>query len=187
MATLLKRELLTVDQFERMIADGVFAEDERLELIRGEIIEMSPIENPHATCVRRLINRLVSRLGTRALIDAQDPIRLERQQSRPQPDIVVLRPAEDFYSGATPEPKDILLVIEVADSSLAYDRKVKIPLYAEAGISEAWLMDLNSGRIFTYRQPSPDGYRQVREHHRGEWISPEAFPDERFQVDDFLG
>lgn len=185
MATPLQRELLTVDQYEQMIEDGVFAEDDRLELIRGEIVEMSPIGDRHALCVM-LVCDCFADLRPAAIVNPQNPLRLARQESAPQPDVVLLRRRPDF-SVRPPGPADVLLVVEVADSSLAYDRDVKIPLYAEAGIPEAWLMDLKSKRIFSYREPSPDGYQQVHEHRRGEWISPEAFPDERFRVDDLLG
>ena len=166
-------------------AEGVFSEDSRIELIRGEIVSMSPIGGPHVSSLIAWI-RSLSRLIPRVDLSVQNPLRIHGLQSEPEPDLVVVWPRSDFAS-RPPETSDVILLIEVADSSLVYDRDVKVPLYAEAGIPETWLADLNSDTIFAYRQPSPDGYQKVREYRRGDWISPEAFPDERFLVDDLLG
>lgn len=184
MAIPFQRELITVEELQRMVETGVFSEDERLELIRGEIVEMTPIGERHFGCVRRLNYRLNRRLGARAVVDIQNPLWLD-DQSNVYPDVIVLR--KGFLSDEMPRPKDVLLVIEVADSSLAYDRDVKIPLYAESGVPEAWLVDLNSQTIFVYRQPSPEGYREVRQYRRGEAISLAAFPEERLTVESILG
>jgi Uma2 family endonuclease len=185
MAVLNYQQPLTVEEFQRMAESGVFAEDDRLELIRGEIVEMAAIGDRHALCVM-LANDLLSDLKPRGIVNPQNPLRLPGQGSVPQPDIVLLRRRPDFKSHA-PHAGDVLLMVEVADTSLAYDRDIKIPLYAEAGVPESWLVDLNSARIFAYRRPSPDGYQEVREYRRGEWISPQAFPDKCFRVDDLLG
>jgi Uma2 family endonuclease len=182
---LLKRRLLTVEEYQRMAGIGVFSEDERLELIRGEIVEMTPIGDRHALCVM-LAGDLLSDLKPRGIVNPQNPLRLPEQGSVPQPDVVVLQRRPNFKSRA-PHAGDVLLLVEVSDSSLAYDRDVKIPLYAEAGILETWLADLSSDTIFAYRRPSSDGYQEVREYLRGDWISPEAFPEEQFRVDDLLG
>jgi Uma2 family endonuclease len=182
-----QKRLLTLDEYHQMIEAGILSEDERIELIRGEMIEMSPIGKRHAACVRRLIRAFSSRFASRAVVDVQDPVTLGDQQSEPQPDIVLFRYEEDCYSAKPPMPEDLLLVVEIADSSLAYDRDVKIPLYAEAGIREAWLVAFPSDSVFSYRDPSPTGYRKVREYRRGDVIAPEAFPDERFTVDEILG
>ncbi|MEA2603537.1 MAG: hypothetical protein QOF89_4529 [Acidobacteriota bacterium] len=176
---------LTIEEFQQMAATGVFAEDDRLELIRGELVEMAAIGDRHALCVM-LANDLLSDLKPRGIVNPQNPLRLPGQGSVPQPDVVLLRRRPDFRSRA-PHAGDVLLIVEVADSSLAYDRDVKIPLYAEAGIPEAWLIDLTSDTIFAYRGPLPQGYQELREYRRGAWISPQAFPDERFLVDDLLG
>jgi Uma2 family endonuclease len=186
MAIPIRKGLFTVEEFQGMAETGVFSEDERLELIRGEIVEMTPIGGPHAGSVRLLNNRLTARLGSRAIVDVQNPVSLDEQQSTLYPDLMLLHPREDFYLREIPKSQDVLLVIEVADSSLAYDRDVKIPLYAESGISEAWLVDLNSKTIFVYRQPSPEGYKEVRQYRRGDTISPEAFPEDRFSVESIL-
>jgi Uma2 family endonuclease len=177
----------TVDEYLRMAEVGILGEDERLELIRGEIFLLHPIENPHASGVRRLLNMLTWRLGDRVIVDAQNPVLLSGQQSVTRPDIVVLRPKEDFYASGTPQPEDILLVIEVADSTSPYDRTVKVPLYAAAGVPETWLTNPNAQKITTYRRPGPEGYQEVREYRPLELIAPEAFPEERFRVGEFLG
>jgi Uma2 family endonuclease len=182
-----QRRLLTLDEYHQMIEAGVLSEDERIELIQGEIIEMSPIGNRHAGCVRWFLRSFSSRLASRAVIDVQDPVSLEEQQSEPQPDVVLFRYREDCYRAQLPTPEDVLLVVEVADSSFVYDRDVKIPLYAKAGIPEAWLVAFPSDSVFSYRNPSPTGYQTVREYRRGEVIAPEAFPDEQFTVDEILG
>jgi Uma2 family endonuclease len=182
-----QRRLLTLDEYHQMIEAGILSEDERIELIRGELIEMSPIGKRHAACVRLLNHSFVSRLTSRAQVDVQNPMTVETQQSEPQPDVTLLRYREDWYRTQLPTPEDVLLVVEVADSSLANDRDVKIPLYAAAGIREAWLVAFPSDSVFSYRDPSPTGYRMVREYRRGDVIAPEAFPDERFTVDEILG
>ena len=179
------RQHLTINEFQRLAEAGVFAGDDRLELIRGEIVEMAAIGDRHALCVM-LATDLLSDLKPRGIVNPQNPLRLSGQGSVPRPDIVLLRRRPDFRS-CPPHAGDVLLVVEVADTSLAYDRDLKIPLYAQAGIPEIWLVDLNSDTIFAYRQPSPDGYQEVREYRRGEWISPPAFPEARFRVDDLLG
>lgn len=176
---------LTIEEFQRMAEAGVFAGDDRLELIRGEIVEMAAIGDRHALCVM-LANDLLSELKPKGIVNPQNPLRLPGQVSVPQPDVVLLRRRPDFRS-KPPHAGDVLLIVEVADTSLAYDRDVKIPLYAEAGISESWLADLTTDTIFAYWRPSPDGYQEVREYRRGERISPQAFPEERFLVDDLLG
>src|SRR3954467_8933042 len=152
----MSRQHLTIDEFQGMVEAGVFREDERLELIRGEIVEMAAIGDRHALCVM-LTNDLLSDLKPRGIVNPQNPLRLPGQGSIPQPDVVLLRRRPDFKSRA-PHGGDVLLLVEVSDTSLTYDRNVKIPLYAEAGIRETWLADLNSNTILAYRRPTPDGY-----------------------------
>jgi Uma2 family endonuclease len=179
------KQRLTIDEFYGLAEAGVFSEDQRLELIRGEIVEMSPIGDRHAYCVM-MVGDCLSDLKPKGLLSPQNPLRLPRQQSVPQPDAVLLRRRSDFRS-RPPGPEDAFLVVEVSDSTLVYDRDIKIPLYAEAGIREAWLVDLNSETIFVYRRPSSTGYQEVRQYRRGDAISPEAFPDKLFPVDSILG
>jgi Uma2 family endonuclease len=187
MAVPIQKRFVTVDEYHRMGEEGIFPPDARVELIRGEIVEMSPIGPAHAGSVRRFIRNFSARLSPYAMVDAQNPVELRDQESEPQPDITLLRLRDDCYSTATPEPADTLLVVEVAESSLSYDRKVKMHLYAEAGIPESWLVDLNSGTLFVYRRPSPEGYQDVRAYRRGESVSPEAFPDVSFTIEEILG
>jgi len=187
MAVPIQKRFVTIDEYHRMGEQGVFPLDARLELIRGEIIEMSPIGPRHAGSVRRFIRNFSARLSSYAIVDAQNPVEMREQESEPQPDITLLRLQDDLYSTATPTPGDTLLVVEVADSSLSFDRKVKMHLYAEAGIPESWLVDLNSETLFVFRRPSPEGYQDVRAYRRGESVAPEAFPGVSFAIEEILG
>jgi Uma2 family endonuclease len=180
------RRRFTVDEYYRMGEAGILHEDDRVELIEGEIVQMSPIGSRHAACVKRLNGLFSRQIGQTAIvIGVQDPIHLG-EYSEPQPDITLLRPRPDFYVSAHPGPADILLVVEVADTSVEYDRGVKIPLYARAGIREYWIVDLAGESVEVYRDPSPEGYRQARQLRRSERIAPEAFPDVEIAIDDIL-
>jgi Uma2 family endonuclease len=184
MAVPIQKHLWTIEEFERAWDEGAFPPDARLELIRGEIVEMPPIGGPHINCVVQLIT-LLSRLIPRALLSPQNPLRIKGCQSLPQPDLVLIRPRRGLAE-RPPADEDVLLVIEVADSSLVRDRKEKIPLYAEAGIPEAWLADVNSGTLFVHRRPFPGGYQDVRAYRRGESVALEAFPETQFAVTDIF-
>ncbi len=166
----------TVHDYHRMAEAGILGEDDRVELIEGEIIEMSPIGSRHAGCVNRLTRLLVRGVGNRAVIGAQNPVRVS-DLSEPQPDIAVLEPRADDYAGRHPEPADVLLLIEVADTSLAADRDVKAPLYAVSGIAEYWIVDLENGAVDVFRDPTPQGYRTTHRARRGETLRPLAFPE----------
>ena len=181
------KPLLTIEEFHQMAEAGYFLPDERVELIRGEIVEMPPMGSRHIACVVQLI-RLLSNLIPRALLSPQCPLQLPGGETEPQPDLALLWPRDDLASNP-PVEADVPLVIEVAESSFVHDRDVKIPLYAESGIPEAWLVDVRKGKgtIYVYRRPSPEGYREVREYRRGDEVSPEAFPDVSFPVDAILG
>jgi len=185
MAVPIQKHLWTIEEFERAWDEGAFPPDARLELIRGEIVEMSPIGPPHALCVMWLCD-LLSDLKPKGILSPQNPLELPELESVPQPDAVVFRRRLDFRS-RPPRAKDVLFIVEVSDSSLAYDRDVKMPLYAEVGIREAWLVDLNGERIFVHRRPSPEGYQDVRVYSRGEFVTPKAFPGKCFSVDEILG
>lgn len=180
------RKLFTVSEYHTMLTAGIFGEDERLELIEGEICEMSPVGSAHASRVKRLAETFLLRLAARATVSVQDPIWLS-ELSEPQPDIALLKRREDFYASAHPAAPDVLLVVEVADSSPDYDRRVKGPLYAAAGIAEYWILDLTNRALEVYREPSAGGYRDVRRLRRGERLSPAAFPDLDLAVDEILG
>ena len=164
---LLKKYRLTVEDYHRMGETGILSEDTRVELLHGEIIERSPINSPHAGAVNKL-NKLLSKLfGDQAVISVQNPIELG-PDSEPEPDIAVLKMRSDLYSDAHPRAEDILLVIEVAGSSLQKDRQVKMPLYAEAGIPEAWVIDLEGKTIEVYSSPTPEGYSRIDIYRRGD-------------------
>ena len=157
----------------------VFGPDDRLELIDGEVFEMAPIGSRHAACVRRLV-RSFAQLGERAIVSVQDPIELS-ERSEPQPDVTLLRPADDFYAIAHPAPADVLLAVEVADTTLAFDLERKAPLYLAAGISELWVIDVVREVVHV---ATPAGSRVVR---RGESLAPQAFPDLVLEVSAIVG
>ena len=170
-----QRYRFNVDEFARMGEAGVFTEDDRVELIDGEVLEMSPIGSPHAGTVNRLTELLVTRLAGRANVIVQNPLRLDRH-TEPQPDLVVARRRKDFYADRHPEPADVLLVIEVADSSLRYDRTEKAPRYGRAGIPETWLVDVQAGTVTVYADPGPEGYARQQVRRRGERIAAASIP-----------
>jgi Uma2 family endonuclease len=185
MGVQVQRRLFTVEEYHRMAEAGILSEDDRVELIEGELVTMSPIGSRHAACVARL-TALLFPVGGRGILWVQNPIRLGAR-SEPQPDVALLRYRPDFYASAHPGPEDILLVVEVAETSADADRSLKIPLYARYGIPEAWLVDLLEERIEIYRHPTPQGYRSLHIAHRGETVSPTALPDLELSVDEILG
>src|SRR5215210_9388020 len=154
----LAKHWITVDEYERMGEAGIFRPDSRLELLEGEIYERSPIGSRHAACVSFLGNQLNRQLGDKMIVRTQDPVRLD-DFSEPQPDIALVRWRDDFYRHAHPTPADVLLVIEVADSTVESDRSYKMPLYAKAGIPEAWLVNLPDGGIELYAGPADGAYQ----------------------------
>jgi Uma2 family endonuclease len=175
--------LFTVDEYYKMAEAGIIGRDERVELIDGRIVTMSPIGSPHAWCVTRIADALF-RVRARAFVSVQNPVRVGTN-GEPEPDIAVVR--RDAPANRHPTPADVLLIVEVADTSLAYDRHTKAPLYARAGIPETWIADLNGERIEVHQEPSPDGYRLVRAYGRGERLSPLFAPDLVVDVDEVLG
>ncbi|MDB9307238.1 Uma2 family endonuclease [Aphanizomenon sp. CS-733/32] len=177
---------LNVSQYHQMSEAGIFSENDKVELINGEIIEMSPIGRRHTACVNRLNSVFSQLLGKKVIIAVQNPITLNNL-SEPQPDIALLKPRADFYESGHPQPQDVFLLIEVADSSLEYDRDVKIPLYASSGITEVWLVDIYEQVIIFYRYPSENGYSDIQKLSRGEKMSIQAFPEINLVVDDILG
>lgn len=174
--TLLRRYKLTCQQYHLMVETGVLNEDDRTELIRGEIIDMSPIGTKHNACIARLNEFFVTKLHGKAIIWVQSSLRLD-PHSEPQPDLLLLKPRLDFYEEELPKPSDVLLIIEVADSSISYDRDVKVPLYAEAGIEEFWLVDINNRILTSYTSPTTDGYAKSHRYRSGDSIPILAFPD----------
>jgi Uma2 family endonuclease len=176
----------TVDQYHRMGEAGVFHEDDRVELIHGQVVVMTPIGGDHLSCVNRLNALFAPLAGSRATLSVQNPVVLDRHEE-PQPDFTALRYREDGYKARRPHAADCLLVIEVGDSSAASDRKTKLPLYARARILEAWLVNLPDDAVEIYRTPRAGRYHDVRTARRGETIAPLAFSDLALRVDDILG
>lgn len=182
----MKRRRFTVAELLHLAKIGFLGDDERVELIRGEIVEMSPISEGHASSVMRLTSLLSTEFGQRALLNVQNPIQLD-DDTLPQPDVALLRPRDDFYSRRHPGPEDVLLLIEVSDTTLPYDRRVKAALYSAAGVLEYWIINLPKRIIEVYRQPQPEGYRTMTRYAPGETLSPLVFPDVVLNVNEVLG
>lgn len=186
MSVSLLRRKFTIAQYYKMAESGILTEGDRVELIRGEIIEMSPIGTKHAACVRRLIALMSEKLDDRVLLDIQNPIVLD-DFSEPQPDIILVQPREDFYESAHPQASDVFLIVEVADTTIKYDREIKIPLYAENNVIEVWLVDINQQCIEVYRDPLSSGYQTVQKFGRGQTLAIQALSDVNLSVDEILG
>jgi Uma2 family endonuclease len=184
METAVQRHKFTVDEYHWMGRVGILCADARVELIEGEIIDMTPIGGRHAWCVNLLTRILVTLLGDRAFVNVQNPIRLS-EDSEPQPDLAVLK-LEARRRIDVPHASDVLLVIEAADSSLAHDRRTKLPLYARAGIPEAWIVDLTRDRVEVYRDPGGDGYASRTVYERAGAVSLLAFPDITIRCEEIL-
>ena len=177
---------LTVADYHKMGEAGIFDEDARVELIDGELFDMPPIGSGHAGVVKILIHIFSRAVGALALVDVQNPVSLG-DNSEPQPDITLLKPRDDFYTRSHPTPEDVLLLIEVADSSTYYDRSIKIPLYARYRIPEVWLMDLPHKRLEVYRNPMPDyaAYQRLEQYYEGT-VSPQWLPNVTIRVADLF-
>ena len=178
------RRRFTVAEFLAMDAAGIFHPDERIELLDGEIITMAPINEPHADGTDRLEELLKENLRGRARVRVQGPVQLN-DRSLPQPDIAVLRLRPDYHR-RHPSPADVHLLVEVADSSLASDRSVKLALYADAGIPEVWIVNVPARQVEAYDNPVDGVYQGRRVIPATGSISPQAFPDVTLAVADFL-
>jgi len=187
MAVTATRRRFTLDEYHRMGEVGILRPDDRVELIEGEIIQMTPIGSLHAATVTRIYEFFVRRLGERATVRSQNPLVIPDRESEPEPDVMLLTRRTDFYARAHPEPPDVRLLIEVADSSLRYDRLTKVPLYARAGVAEAWVVDVDHRRVEIHRRPTARGYQDVRTPGPEERFSPLAFPDVAVAIADLLG
>jgi Uma2 family endonuclease len=186
MTLTLVRHRFTVDEYEQMVSHGILTENDRVELIRGEIIDKITVGPGHGACVKKLNRLFGSLVDSRAIVSIQDPIRL--RDSEPEPDVALLVLREDFYGTHNPTPADVLLVIEVSDTTLEYDRTVKRPLYAESGIVEYWIVNLEEECVEVHRQPAPDGaYADVTRFRRGDRLEVSALPGCTFLVDLILG
>ena len=178
------RLAFTIEQFQRMDQLGIFAGDQRLELIHGEIVEMSPIGIRHVANVNRLVD--LFRKVDQVYMSVQNPVQLG-DSTLPQPDVALLRRRDDLYASAYPEPADVLLLIEVADTSLAYDRDVKVPLYAQAAIPEVWIVDLNKRELAVYRYPVNGKYTEVRYPQPADTVAPVLLPEASYFVEQIVG
>ena len=176
----------TVEEYYRMGEVGILSPDVRVELVDGEIRRMPPIDPPHASIVHRLNAVLGRKLLGKVVVGIQSPIRMD-DFNEPQPDVTVLRFRDDYYGSQHPMPADVLLVIEVADTSLRYDRDEKMPRYGAAGIPESWLVDVQAGTITVFTKPRAGGYGQERVVTRGQEIMSVAVEGLRLQVDEALG
>jgi Uma2 family endonuclease len=180
------RYRFSADEFRRMGEAGIFDETSRVELIEGEIVEMNPIGSHHAGNIKRLINLFAGKVGEAAILDAQDPIHLAGH-SEPQPDIALLKPRGDFYSEHHPKPEDVYLLVEVADTSLAYDLDVKVPLYARYGIPEYWIVDLANREVLAHSRPEDGKYRITERVKSGDTLTRRSVPNLSVKVEDILG
>ena len=185
MATEVSRHLFTVHDYHRMVETGILREDDRVELIRGEILAMTPIGPPHNGSVIRATNMLIPIVKDHALVSAQGAVRLD-PYSEPQPDMVLLRPRDDFYTHRHPQPGDILLIVEIADSSLDFDRQIKAGLYAETGVVEYWVSDIPNRRVWVYTDARGGTYQTVRQYATGDVIVPRVLPECQIPVDILL-
>jgi Uma2 family endonuclease len=176
----------TVEEYERLWHQGTFGDRARVELLDGEVFHTVPIGPRHANCVARLDALLHRRLADRAVVRVQSPAPLG-DFSEPEPGLVALRPGFDRYDTRHPNPSDVLLLVEVSDTALAFDRSRKLPIYARAGVPEAWIVDIEGEAVEVHREPGPDGYQAVERHGRGARVAPLAFPDAALAVDEILG
>lgn len=181
-----RRRPFTVSEYYRMAEVDILTEEDRVELIVGQIVAMSPIGSRHAACVKRLNLLMGKMVGDSMLIGVQDPIALDAY-SAPEPDLVLLRPRADFYAEAHPSAADVLLAVEVADTSVDYDREVKLPLYAQAGLPEVWLIDLQESRIEVFAQPQGGAYQQRVEVTADATLTSPTIPQLALAAADLLG
>jgi len=176
----------SVDDYYRLIELGMLRDVERAEIIEGELVKRMPTGKRHASCVKRLDEFLRDVLGKNVTYSVQDPIRLD-EFNEPMPDLALLKRREDFYLEKQPMAEDVLLVVEVSDTTLDYDRNRKIPLYAKAGIPEVWIINLKNGAIEIYTEPREYSYNLVKVSRRGEIILSSILPEISLSVDEILG
>jgi Uma2 family endonuclease len=181
----LQRRLISRDEYRRMAEAGILAEDERVELLAGELIYMSPIGSKHAACLMKCLSLLGRLLPEQVIVSPQNPILLG-DFSEPEPDLALLRHRDDFYAEQLPGPEDVLLLIEIADTSVIKDREIKLPLYAEAGIPELWILNLPGQLLEIYRQPEGKSYREQHILRPGDEIQPLALPSLQIEVGQML-
>jgi len=176
----------TVDEYHYFIEQGVFKPEERIELWEGEFIEMSPIRKRHAAVIDFLVEWFIKILQRQYIIRSQNPIVLN-DFSEPQPDVFILQRREDFYRNTGATANDALLVIEVADTTVKYDRDIKFPRYAANGIKESWLIDSENDRVEIHSEPTAMGYSLIKVFHRGQTAESTVLPQIKISVEEILG
>ena len=174
----------TLEEYHQLGAAGLL-QDGRYELLEGEIVEMSPVGTMHKACVRRLTKILPKIIGDSALLEVQQPLVVGGEE--PIPDVMLLKPDPDDYNDRDPAATDTLLIIEVADSTLKTDQTIKVPKYAQQGALESWVVDLNSDRVWVYREPKDGAYTQIQAFERGTTLSPQQLPEVKLTVDQIVG
>jgi Uma2 family endonuclease len=180
-----EKKLFTTDDFSKMYAAGILDNDERVELVDGEIIKLNPGKR-HVACTLRATAVFTKAFGDRACVSIQNPIVIDIY-NEPKPDVVVLKAREDFYASTEPAPEHALLIIEISDTTVAMDRKRKLPKYAQNGVPEYWIEDLKNDCLHVYRDPAGNEYKTHLIKQRGDSISPLGFPDILFRVEELLG
>ncbi len=179
------RHRFSVEEYHRMGELGFFTEDDRVELIRGDLVDMNPIGVPHMNCVTRLTHLFVERAHGRFFVSVQNPV-TAADDSEPQPDFSLLRELPNPDEEGPPSKEKTLIAIEVSDSTLTYDRNVKLPLYAETGIPEAWIVDLKNKKVEVHSEPSPHGYKATRVFAAGEEVKSATVADLSVPVDEVM-
>jgi Uma2 family endonuclease len=180
------RTRISTDRYQKMVATGVLTKYDRIELIDGEMLDMAPIGTKHSAITSRLHELFVLAVSRSATIVSGGPVNLG-EFSEPQPDLMLLKRRADFYSSKIPEAADVLLLIEVSDSSLSFDQTVKLSLYARYGIAEYWVVEVEGRRIVTYCEPTVKGYVRTLEYTAADTLTPQAFPDVKIAVKEILG
>jgi Uma2 family endonuclease len=170
-----ERTRISADRYQKMVATGVLTKYDRVELVDGDMLNMAPIGTQHSATTARLTRLLVMSAGDSAIVSPGGSVRLG-DYSVPQPDLMLLKPRADFYSGQIPTAPDLLLLVEISDSSLAFDQGIKRALYSRHGVAEYWVVDVSGKRIHVYREPTGDGYAQALECTLSDVVSPRGLP-----------
>ena len=186
MNTAVSIHLFNSEEYHRLVESNILHEDDRVELIEGRIVDMTPSGSKHIACVNRLNEIFCEKLQKRAIVTIQNPVWLT-EYSELEPDIAIIKRRSDFYARQLPQPEDVLFIVEVSDSSLDYDAETKIPLYAKANIQEVWLVNLIENILQIYHEPTPEGYNVILKRHYNQKISPKGFPDITLTVSEIVG
>jgi Uma2 family endonuclease len=177
---------ITIERYQRMVAAGVLTRSDRVELIEGAMLDRAPIGAKHAAATARLARLCILAVGDRSVVSPGGPVNLGAY-SEPQPDVLLLKPRADCYAAKIPDAADVLLLIEVSDSTLTFDQSIKRDLYARYGIAEYWVVDVNDKRLTTYREPASEGYAHRAEFAATDTVSPRAFPALKIEGREIFG